>query len=154
MLSINKISSIALYVMLGISVIVIALFYAGGSIDPSAEMLEPVFTDPLLYWTYALVALGIVCTFAFAIYQFIILFRDHPKAAINNIVVLVAFALILIVSWALGDGTPLTMPGYDGPDNVYFWLKATDMFLYTVYFMLGAAILAILSSSVIKLIRK
>lgn len=154
MLSIRKISSWALYIMLGITVIVAGLFYFGGSIDPTAELVEPVFTDPLLYWMYALVIVAIICTLGFGIYQFAMKFKTHPREALNNVAVLVGFALILIVSWFLGSGKELNIPGYEGPDNVYGWLKATDMLLYTIYFMLGAAILAIIASSVVKLIRK
>ena len=29
----------------------------------------------------------------------------------------------------MGSGTPMNIPGYEGTDNVYFWLKLTDMFL-------------------------
>ena len=154
MLSIRKISSWALYIMLGITVIVIGLFYFGGSVDQTAEMIEPVFTDPLLYWMYILVIVGIIITFAFGIYQFAMKFKTNPREALNNVAVLVVFALILVVSWLLGSDKPLDIPGYDGPDNIPVWLKATDMLLYTIYFMLGAAILAIVASSVVKLIRK
>lgn len=152
--SIRKISSWALYIMLGITVIVAGLFYFGGTVDPTAELIVPKFTDPLLYWMYILVIVGIVCTLGFGIYQFVMKFKTHPKEALNSIAVLAVFALILIVSWFMGSGEPLYIPGYDGPDNVYGWLKATDMLLYTIYFMLGAAILAIVVSSVVKLIRK
>ena len=80
--------------------------------------------------------------------------KDHPKEALTNLAVIGAFALLLIISWVIGDGTPLNLPAYDGEDNVYFWLKLTDMWLYSAGFLMGASILSIIVFSLVKVIRK
>lgn len=151
---VNKISLWVLYLMMAISAIVIVAFYAGGSIDPEAEMLTPVYTDLLLNWMYALVGLGVLCTVVFSLYHFVMLIINSPKEAIQKIVVIAICAAVLFGAWSLGDGTPLSIPGYEGSENVEFWLKLTDMFLYTIYLLLGGAIAAIAVSSVAKMIRK
>ena len=47
---VNILPKILLWVMMAMSVVAIALIFLGGSVDPSAEYLEPVYTDVLLYW--------------------------------------------------------------------------------------------------------
>ena len=37
----------------------------------------------------------------------------------------------------MGSEKALVIPGYDGAENVPFWLKITDMFLYSIYIMLA-----------------
>lgn len=151
---VNKISTWVLYVMMAISAVVIVVFYAGGSIDPEAEMLTPVYTDYLLNWMYALVGLGILCTVVFSLLNFVMTLIHNPKDAIQRVIVIAVCCGVLYGAWSLGDGTPLNIPGYEGTENVEFWLKLTDMFLYTIYLLLGGAIAAIAVSSVAKMIRK
>ena len=55
-----------------------------------------------------------------------------------------------IVAWAMGDGTPMQIPGYSGTDNVPFWLKVTDMFLYSIYILLFVTVVAIIASGIKK----
>jgi len=50
----------------------------------------------------------------------------------------------------MGSGTPMNIPGYEGTDNVYFWLKLTDMFLYSIYILLFVTVVAIIVSGIKK----
>jgi hypothetical protein len=50
----------------------------------------------------------------------------------------------------MGSDEPLTIPGYSGTDNVPFWLKITDMFLYSIYILFAGTVLAIIFSSIKK----
>ena len=56
----------------------------------------------------------------------------------------------MVVAWSMGSDKPLNIPGYDGADNVPFWLKVTDMFLYTIYFLLGATLVAMILGGIKK----
>jgi hypothetical protein len=58
--------------------------------------------------------------------------------------------VLLGVTYTIGDGTPLNMIGYDGTENVPFWLKITDMFLYTIYFMIALMLVLMLVFSIRK----
>ncbi|MEG1685073.1 MAG: hypothetical protein RR319_03895 [Bacteroides sp.] len=147
---IQKISSSVLYGILAISLVILGLFFFGGTVDPNAEMIEPVYTDPLIYWMYALLGVTIAITLAAAIFQLISNFMDAPKEAIKSLVGVAALVVLLIFSWVIASGEPLVMPAYDGAENVPFWLKLTDMFLYTIYFMMGAMILLIFGFSIAK----
>ena len=154
MQKINKYSSWILYGLMLLTVVVFGLFYMGGNVDPNAEVLEPVYTGAVLNLAYIVVAIGVVSTVAFALFQFAVQLKDHPKEAFKTLLTLGAFVLLLVITWLAGSGEPLNMPAYDGTDNVYFWLKLTDMWLYTAGILLGASIVSIIAFSLIKVIRK
>ncbi|MEG0949596.1 MAG: hypothetical protein RR212_10095 [Bacteroidales bacterium] len=154
MQNINKYSSWILYGLMLVTVVVFGFFYLGGNVNPDAEYLEPNYTGLVLNLAYIVVVIGLVCTMLFALYQFAVQLKDHPKEAFKTLLTLGAFALLLVITWAMGNGEPLHLPAYDGSDNTYFWLKLTDMWLYSAGFLLGASILAIISFSLIKVLRK
>lgn len=153
----NKLSYYILYALVVIILIVLALFYFGGDAEGSArlagvdpEMWQPANTDALLYLVYALLAIAIVATVAVAVVQLISSFKDSPAKALSSLLGLVLLIVLLIVTWALGSDKPLNIPGYDGSDNVPFWLKTTDMFIYSLYVLLGVNIIAMIVSGIKK----
>ena len=64
------------------------------------------------------------------------------------------FAVLLIIAYTIGDGTPLNILGYEGPDNVPTMLKLTDMWIYSVYILMTLTVLAMLLNPLIKRIGK
>jgi ABC-type Fe3+ transport system permease subunit len=113
-------------------------------------MWQPANTDALLYLIYALLGVAIIATLLGAIFQFGATFKDSPAAALKSLLGLILLVAVLVISWAIGSDQQLVIPGYDGTDNVPFWLKLTDMFLFSIYFLLGFAIVAIIASSIWK----
>jgi len=151
-MKIQKVSGSVLYVILAITIIVAGLFFFGGE-DPNPlvpDMSQPVYTDSLIYLMYVLLGITIVITLAAAVYQFVMNFIDSPKAAIKSLASIIVLVGLLIVAWAAGSEQALVMPGYDGAENVPFWLKLTDMFLYTIYIMMAVLILLILGFGISK----
>jgi len=151
-MKIQKVSGSVLYVILAITIIVAGLFFFGGE-DPNPlvpDMSQPVYTDSLIYLMYVLLGITIVITLAAAVYQFVMNFIDSPKAAIKSLASIMVLVGLLIVTWAAGSEQALVMPGYDGAENVPFWLKLTDMFLYTIYIMMAVLILLILGFGISK----
>ena len=151
-MKIQKVSGSVLYVILAITIIVAGLFFFGGE-DPNPlvpDMSQPVYTDSLIYLMYVLLGITIVITLAAAVYQFVMNFIDSPKAAIKSLASIIVLVGLLIVTWAAGSKQALVMPGYDGAENVPFWLKLTDMFLYTIYIMMAVLILLILGFGISK----
>ena len=59
---IRKISSWTLLISSIISIIVLGMFYAGGVVDPAAEMKEPIYTGLLINWTSVLFFVTIIST--------------------------------------------------------------------------------------------
>ena len=153
---IQKVSGTVLYVMLPIDVVILGMFFFGGEtpldqrLVADTAMEEPAQTDALIYWMYILFGIAVIITIAAAIYQFVTGFIDSPMTAIKSLLGLILIIVVLVISWAMGSDQPLVMPGYDGAENVPFWLKLTDMFLYTIYIMMGAMILLIFGFGIAK----
>ncbi|HOV71054.1 MAG TPA: hypothetical protein PLO31_02480 [Dysgonamonadaceae bacterium] len=151
---IHKTSKMVLYTIMGITVLVLALFLFGGEVPVEQRVVptisEPRFTDILLYWVYALLAISILVLLAFAISDFISSWKARPKSAFRSLLVVLAFAAMLIITFALGSGKPLNIVGYTGSENVPIILKFTDMWLFSMYIMLVLNILALLFSPLLK----
>ena len=143
---IQKVTGLLLTIMLAITVIIMALFYFGGEapvdqrVVADTSMSEPLYTDAIIYWNYILFGLGIIAMVGGALYQFGSTLKDSPKEALKSLVGIALLVVVLAVTWAMGDTTPLVMPGYEGTENVPFWLKVADMFLYTIYVLMGLAV--------------
>ena len=157
---ISRVSRWTLYALSAVTILLIALFYFGGNVAPEnqyAELVgkaEPSFTNALLYWIYLLLGITVFALIAFSVMGFINNFRYNRKRAINSLVTLLVFAVLLIIAYTIGDGTPLNILGYEGPDNVPTMLKLTDMWIYSVYILMALTILAMLFSPLIKRIGK
>ena len=157
---ISRVSRWTLYALSAVTIALIALFFLGGNVLPEnqfAELVgleEPNFTNALLYWIYLLLGVTVFAVFAFSIMGFINNFRHNKKRAINSLLTLVVFVILLIIAYTLGDGTPLNILGYEGPDNVSTMLKLTDMWIYSVYILMTLTILAMLLNPLIKRIGK
>ena len=141
---IQRVSGLILTVMLIITVVVLGMFYFGGEtpvdqrVVADTSMSEPLYTDAIIYWNYVLFILGVVAMVGGALYQFGSTLMDSPKEAIKSLAGIALLVIVLVVTWAMGDTEALVMPGYEGTENVPFWLKITDMFLYTIYIEVAA----------------
>lgn len=152
---IRKISSWTLLISSLISIVVLGFFYMGGVVDPSVEMLEPVYTGMLINWTYILFSVTVVSTILFAFWQFTTLLKQDVKSAIMGFVVLVCFGGLLLITYTMGDDTPLKMLNSDSAIyNTSFWLKVTDMWIYTTYVMLALIVVAVTAGTVKKVLNK
>ena len=157
---IRKISNWTLWAVMAISIAVLGLFYFGGQgetvISATGNPLSnPKFTPELLYWGYTVFTLAIISLAAFAVFQFVTSLMTNPKGALASLSVLLVGAALLGITYAIGDATPLPIINIDSAAyNVPFWLKVTDMWLYTMYILGVLCILAMLAGSVMKVIKK
>lgn len=154
---IRKISSWTLLLIAFISIGVFALFYLGGVDTPVGvdQFKNPTYTGELLYWMYILLGICALSLVAFGVMQFANKFKENPKSALVSLGVLVAFAVLLVIAYSIGDATPLTGINADSQKfNVESWLKVTDMWLYAMYILLGLAVVAIIWGSVKKALNK
>lgn len=153
---IQNVSGTALLVMLLLSVVVVAMFFLGGETPMEQRLVadtslsEPAQTDLLIYWMYILFGVTVAVTLVAALYQLVTGFIDSPKTTLKSLLGVVLLVVIMIVSWAIGSGEPLVMPGYEGTENVPFWLKLTDMFIYTIYILMGITVLLIVGFGITK----
>ncbi len=144
----SKIINYILYSLLGISIVLILIFYIGGVV-PGTEgtsMEEPVITELFLRWTYLLVIGTAVTVLGFSIFNMII----HPKGLKKGLLVLLGVAVLIVVAYFLASDATLTMDGYDGTQNEPVTLKWVGTGLWTTYILAIGAVLAILYSEVVK----
>jgi hypothetical protein len=147
---IRKISSWTLLVSALVSVAVFLVFFLGGNDDPyKGELWNPHYTGLLLHWIYVLLGLTIASLVVFAIGQFISHFKHDAKKALLSLGVLVLFAVLLIVTHAIGSSDALPIINADSAKhNVPFWLKIADMWIYSIYVLIILAVAGILWSSI------
>lgn len=150
-MAVTKISRTArytLYIGVIVSLVVLGLFYLGGQVPAQekliADMSQPKFTDLLLYWLYALLVITVVVWVLFIVASSLKQFKDSPKKALGGLAALLGLVALLVVTYVIGDGTLLNIPGYEGNDNRPPMLKMTDMWLYSMYVMFVVTILAMI----------
>lgn len=152
---IRKISSWTLLMVSVISLVVLGMFYAGGVVDASAEMKEPNYTGLLINWTTVLFFITAVSTLLFALWQFITLLKTSPKSALASLVVVVLFAVVLFITYSMGDATPLKGLNADSQIyNVPLWLKVTDMWIYSSAILMILIVIAVAAGSVKKMLNR
>jgi len=144
----SKIISIVLWVLMGISIILLVLFYFG-KVVPGTEdtnLHEPVITQTFLVWAYILggITAGLALTFP------IINVIQNPKSAKKGLFVILGIAVLIFIAYSLASDHVLNIPGYDGKDNVTKTLKFTGTGLITMYILAGLAVLSIIYSEIAK----
>ncbi len=152
---IRKISSWTLLVTFLISIVVLGMFFGGGVVDPSAENKEYVYTGLLLDWTYIVFAVTIICMALLALWQFASVLKTNPKSALMSFVVIALFVIVLLITYSMGDGTPLVGLNADSQSyNVPFWLKVTDMWIQSSIVLFALIVVALIAGSIKKLLSK
>lgn len=144
----EKILRIVTIVMFAITVVILGFFIFGGEV---ADQLypTPIYTAPLLNWAYILFIIAVVAAVIFPIIRLF----TRPKQAMKSFIGLVVLALVVLLAYALADGTPMNIPGYTGMDNTPSRLIFSDTIIYTMYFLFGGAILAIFATELLRKVR-
>ena len=143
---IRKIISIILYVLMGVSIVLVALFYFG-KVVPGTEgtnMEEPVITGKILVWA----AILVVITAGLALIFPIINLVTNIKSAKRGLFTLLGVAVLIFIAYTLASNEVLKIPGYTGTDNVPGTLKIAGTGLFTTYILAGLAVLSILYSEI------
>ena len=148
---IKKTISIILYLLMGISVVLIVLFYFG-KVVPGTEgtsMEEPVITGKILIWS----AILVIITAGLAVIFPLINLATNLKSAKNGLFVLIGVAVLIFIAYTLASNEVLTIPGYTGTDNAPGILKIAGTGLFTTYILAGLAVLSILYSEIANYIK-
>ena len=145
---IRKTSSYTFLALVAISVIVFALFLFGGSELDMKDNKVYAYTDVLIYWTYALGILSVVTVLFFVVKDFIAELAASPSGALKKIAGPIALIVLLLVTYAIGDTTPLKLNEEAQRFNAPFWLKFSDMWIYSVYVLLFLTIVAAIAGAV------
>ena len=149
---ITKLSSILLWVLMGLTVIFAILFYVGGVV-PGTEGTryeEPKVTNSFIVFAYILLGVTVLTLLFFALRSYV----QNPKGLKGVLIALGVVAVLIGIAALLADNTVLDLPHYKGPDNVPTTLFWTDIGLYVAYFLLAGAFLTIIYSVVSKYFKK
>lgn len=153
---IRKVSSYSLLAMMFVSVAIILLFFLGGTemvtTESGAEYSSFVYTDALLYWSYALFVLTLLATLFFSAYSTVVNRSDRdPLSKLSGGVAFIILVVALVLSYVLGDATPIEGLNADAQKfNTPGWLVTTDMWLYSSYVLLALSSLAALWGAISK----
>lgn len=139
----QKILNIVTIAMFVVTVVVLGLFMFGGNL-PNQQYPTPVYTSSLLNWAYILFGIAIIAALIFPIARLF----TRPKQAMKSFIGLAIVIVLILIAYAMADGTPMKLVGYNGPDNVPSMLIFSDTILYTMYFLFAGAILAILGTEI------
>ncbi|MHC1730473.1 MAG: hypothetical protein AB9888_00350 [Bacteroidales bacterium] len=149
---ITKLSSILLWVLMGLTVLFAILFYVGGVV-PGTEGTryeEPKVTNSFIVFAYILLAVTLLTLVFFALRNY----YQNPKGLKGVLIALGVVAVLIGLAALLADNTVLDLPHYKGSDNIPSTLFWTDIGLYVAYFLLAGAFLTIIYSVVSKYFKK
>ncbi len=140
-----KISHTVLYVLLGIILVSVALFYGAGYNNE-----QPLYTNVLIMLVYCMLFMVLLVTMAAVFFQFVHAWKLDKRRTHRLLWGVALFVALFGVAYLLSSKEPIMLQG-KVYDNV-FWLKTVDMLLYAVYLLLGIAVLCIIGA-VIKLFK-
>ncbi len=150
-MNIQRISSIVLWILLALSVVLVGIFYFGNYV-PGTEgtpMEEPLITNKILLWAFILMILTLIVALVFPLIYIIM----NPKSAIRLVIILAVVAVFVFIAYSLGSDEIMNMPGYNGPDNVGPVLKKADAGLILAFFLLIGALGSILYTEISKIVK-
>ena len=75
---------------------------------------------------------------------------NNPKALKQSLIMIVVGAVLVVAAYFMADDQVLSMPGYEGTQNIPGTLKFAGTFLWLAYILAGLAVLTILYSEVAK----
>ena len=144
----EKILKIVTIVMFAVTAVIMGMFIWGGDV-PDQQYTTPVYTASLLNWAYVLFVIAVIAAVIFPIVRLF----TRPKQAMKSFIGLAALAVVVLIAYAMADGTPMNIIGYSGTDNVPSRLIFSDTIIYTMYILFGAAIIAIFATELLRKVR-
>ncbi len=123
-----KYLSIIRYILLIVSVLVVALYFMGVVTN----------VDVMLNFAYALLAASIVCAVVLPIFNF----AKNPKGAARSLAGLVVVLVVIGIAYSMSDATPIVTHAETFDNEME--LRLSDTGLFTTYFAFAGSVLSIL----------
>ena len=108
------------------------------------------YADAYLVFAFLLIILAVGSMVVMLFYS---AFTSGKKLSKTTLITLVFVVVVALLGFLLSSDTIPEILGFDGTITL-FDVKLTDTLLYATYILLGGAVVAILSSFVIKFLRK
>ena len=142
------IPKITLWTLLALGIVVIAMFFGGGSdgtLEVAGDFLDiPRFTDLFLVWNYILFGIVVLITLGVVVVEFCKNWKTDRRKAITTLGVVLGFAILACVCWFLGSPEKIDIIGYEGTDNEGFWAQLSDAVIFGCYTLVCATICAMI----------
>jgi hypothetical protein len=148
-----KYTKYVLYVLLLICIIAGGLFFFGGKHISATGVSVPAYMQLLIYTLIGMLLFTVALTFLIFIVRWISHSRRSPKAAVRSVLGFFILTFVLLFCWLCGNSTLLPLQSYNSTYNTPFWLRITDMFLYSVYLLIGGAVMLIIGFYIAKKVR-
>lgn len=144
MSSIQKISSVVLYIIAGLSIVFAGMYYLGGSVPETigTTFEEKNFTSIILIWAVVLFLIAGIATLLFSLFNVF----SNPKVVKNFLIVIGFTVVLIIVSYFLASSEPLTNLSVSEPTAST--LKWVGTGLNATYILAIVAFLGIIVSEV------
>ena len=152
-MNVGKISTLVLWTCMIITLGIFAFFYWGIIAHPD-ELETAIDASLILNWLYVVLSLSIVATCFFSLARFFIRWKENPKSIVSSLIWMGILIALFVSGYLLGNGTPLSISGYEGNENSYIWLKLTDMWIYVLYALISLTIIALLAGIIGSYIKK
>ena len=142
----NKFFKMFMWVLILVSVVILALGFVTGY--PDSPAMDNGTVDPLLYWAYAMLGIALACVVVVGI---VIAAMNNPKSLIKLLAGVVAIAAVCFVVYLVSAGAPALNLTTEQPSATT--LKLTDTVLNLTYLTGGLAILAIVFGEILGTVR-
>ena len=142
------IPKIAFILLMVLSVIVILgymimmfLNISEGTLDVAGDIMSiPLFTGGYIGWAYALAGIAALAALVALCNLLVHLFRKDPKRALLYLCIAFGYVVVLpIICWCISSGDRIDIIGYEGSDNVGFWVRLSETMLYWTYIAVATA---------------
>jgi len=148
----HKISNRILWICTITALIIFAFFYA--SYVKAPETLDIKQTDGILIYLLVLFFITCLTTLFFSVYKLVKGGKNYFSKTLHSSLSVVMLGLLLFLTYQLGNGEPLTILGYQGKENTYYWLKISDMWIYSSFILLGITFLVIFAGIIWSYLKK
>lgn len=150
-MSLQKIISIFLYVLVGISVVFTGLFYFGG-IKPETvggAMEEPIFTQLFIVWAYILAIIAAASVIIFPLVNLVM----NPKNAKGALVGIVALVVVIIISYLCASDVIPVWEGSEEFEITSSMSKYVGTGLFCMYLLMGITVVSLLFTEFSKIFK-
>jgi hypothetical protein len=147
MTNIQKISSVILYIIAGLSIIFAGMYYLGGSVPETVGTIteEKNYTSLVLVWALILFIIAAILTLAFSIINVI----SNTKA-LKGALIILAIAVVLVgISYLMASSAPMEIANLKSPPTAgtFKWVGTG---LNATYLLALVAFVGIIASEVIR----
>ena len=154
-----SLSSIVLWILAGISIILTVMFFAGEQVEEMTTTggVQTTWaqTDLFLWWGLGIVAFGVVALLIFAVKTFITMLQQDAKGAIMSLVTILAFVAVIAVCYFISDAEAFSrVVNGETQSFTATEMKVVDMWINAIIFLIGATVVLVVAGGIKNMLKK